>query len=50
MGEAEPERPFYQRPWFLAQARRPGSCQLAALIGPPKAWDVVADLISPECQ
>jgi hypothetical protein len=48
MGEAEPERPFYQRPWFLGLGAAAGLvATLAALIGPPKLWDVVADLISP---
>jgi hypothetical protein len=48
MGEAEPERPFYQRPWFVGLGAAAGLvATVAALIGPPKLWDVVADLVSP---
>jgi hypothetical protein len=49
MSKAEQAQPFYDRRWFRGTAAVLGIAGVVfGLIGPPKLWDVVADLFSDE--
>lgn len=49
MEDAEASRPFYERRWFKGTAAVVGLLGATfALIGPPKLWDVVHDLVWPD--
>jgi hypothetical protein len=47
MSEAEDARPFYEEQWFRGAAAVLGVAGVVfGLVGPPKLWDVIADLFS----
>jgi hypothetical protein len=49
MADAQPGSAFYERSWFKGTAAVVAlAVSLAALVGPPRLWDVIADIVSPE--